>query len=309
MRVVHVVVPEGIDDPARPSGGNTYDRHVCRELTERGWVVHEHAGAVAGIPDGATVMIDGLIAAGAEKALPRVRLVVLLHMPLGDGRERAVLAAADAVITTSHWARSEVLAAHGLPADRVHVAEPGVEPAALARGSDGGEALLCVGAVIPGKGHDVLVDALARIDELAWTCTCVGTLERDRAFADRVRHDRVDFVGARVEAALDECYAGADLLVLPSRAESYGMVITEALARGVPVIASDVGGVPEALGNGGILVTPDDAGALAEALRAWLTDADLRARLRAAARERRAALQPWSTTTDRIADVLASVAR
>lgn len=313
MRHVHVVVPEGIDDPARPSGGNTYDRQVCRGLVECGWTVREHAvrsaQAVAAIADGAPVLIDGLIAAGAEEVLAGSLLVVLVHMPIGDERERAVLQAAAAVVATSEWARRHLIDVHGLPGDRVHVARPGVDRAAPARGSDGGGALLCVGAVIPGKGHDVLVAALAAIEDLAWTCACVGTLDRDPAFVERVRHDRIDFLGPRTGAALDDCYAAADVLVLPSRTESYGMVIAEALARGLPAIASDVGGVAEALGDGGVLVAPEDPAALGGALRTWLEDADHRARLRAAAARRRAALEPWSATSARIADVLAEVAR
>ncbi|MDT7575952.1 MAG: hypothetical protein QOH17_2285, partial [Pseudonocardiales bacterium] len=113
---------------------------------------------------------------------------------------------------------------------------------------------------------------------------------------------------------LGRAYAAADVLVLASRAETYGMVVTEALARGVPVVASNVGGVPEALGQladgsrPGVLVPPGDAAALAGALRGWLVDRDLRQRLRSVARERRASLPDWSTTTDRISWVLAEVA-
>ena len=104
------------------------------------------------------------------------------------------------------------------------------------------------------------------------------------------------FPGPRTGAELDRSYAAADLLVLASRAETYGMVVTEALARGLPVVAAEVGGVPEALGHGadgtrpGLLVPPDDPAALGAALRAWLGDAELRRRLRRAARERRASL-------------------
>ena len=104
MTEVHVIVPEGIDDPARPSGGNTYDRRVCRGLAALGWSVREHAvpgdwprpgpaghaalaRAVRRIPDGAVVLLDGLIAsAGPEALVPqagRLRQVVLVHMPLG----------------------------------------------------------------------------------------------------------------------------------------------------------------------------------------------------------------------------------
>ena len=112
--------------------------------------------------------------------------------------------------------------------------------------------------MIPGKGHDVLVDALAPLASLAWDCLCVGSLERDPAFVQQVRRRaadggvgrRVRFPGPQAGADLDRSYATADLLVFPSRAESYGMVVAEALARGLPVVAAEVGGVPEALGHG-----------------------------------------------------------
>jgi glycosyltransferase involved in cell wall biosynthesis len=301
---VHLVVPDGIDDPARPSGGNVYDRHLCRGLTAIGWTVHEHAVALDGIPDDALVLVDGLVASPAR----RRRLVVLVHMPQCDERERAVLEAATAVITTSAWSRQRLLDVHGLPADRVHVATPGVEAAELAGGTGTGEALLCVAAVTPEKGHDVLLDALATITDLSWRCECVGSLEKDRAFVERLRRhaiaDRVTFTGPRTGADLDRCYAAADLLVLPSRTEAYGMVVTEALARGVPVIASDVGGVGEALGHGGLFVPPEDPAALGAALQNWLGDASLRERLREAARERRTSLSSWSITTEVVASVL-----
>jgi glycosyltransferase involved in cell wall biosynthesis len=92
------------------------------------------------------------------------------------------------------------------------------------------------------------------------------------------------------------------------------MVVTEALARGLPVVATAVGGVPEALGRGsdhlppGLLVPPDEVQPLAQALGSWLADADLRGRLRAAARQRRNSLRPWSATTAVIDRVLAEVA-
>ena len=138
------------------------------------------------------------------------------------------------------------------------MAEPGVDAADLAPGSADGGALLCVAAVTRGKGHDVLLGGLATVTDLAWRCACVGSLDRAPAFADHVQRralagglrDRVHFAGPRTGAALDSAYAAADLLVLASHGETYGMVVTEALARGVPVLATDVGGVPEALGHG-----------------------------------------------------------
>ncbi len=354
MTAVHVVLPDGIDDPARPSGGNVYDRRVCRGLTALGWRVHEHAVPVAWphpdaasraalarvvqrIPDGSVVLLDGLVASAAPEVLvpeaSRLRLVVLVHMPLahlppegaGDARslEHAVLSSAAAVVATSSWARGRLLELYALPAERVHVAEPAVDAIDLAAGSVDGAALLCVGAVIAGKGHDVLLEALAAVDDLPWSCVCAGSLEREPAFVESLRAralaaglgDRVQLAGPRSGAELDDCYAAADLLVLASRSETYGMVVIEALARGLPVVASDVGGLPEALGHGadgsrpGLLVPPGDPEALAAALRAWLLDAELRERLRRGARERRESLFGWSTTTSALADVLAGASR
>ena len=346
MTTVHVVVPDGIDDPARPSGGNAYDRHICSGLTSIGWSLHEHEvpgrwpradaasfavldAVVQHIPDDAIVLLDGLVASTAPEVLVRqarrLRLVVLVHMPLGHRsardewmRERAVLAAATAVVTTSAWARRRLLDLYSLPADRVHVAEPGVAAADLATGTAAGRALLCVAPVTFDKGHDVLLDALATVTDLPWHCVCVGSLDRNTAFVEALRRrsvdggldDRVGFPGPRTGADLDRSYAEADLMVLASRAETYGMVVTEALARGVPVVATDVGGVAEALGHGpdgirpGVLLPPDDPAVLGAALRAWLGDAELRGRLRQAAVERRESLSGWSTTTSVIAGVL-----
>ena len=350
MSEVHVLVPEGVDDPARPSGGNTYDRRVCQELAALGWTVHEHAvpgawprageaghaalaRATRRIPDGATVLLDGLIASTAPDELvphaSRVRQVVLVHMPLGHGapeseagvlraREREVLRAAAAVIATSGWAARRLRDLYELPAERVHVSEPGVDAAGLAPGTASGGALLCVAALTPGKGHDLLLDGLAEVGDLEWRCVCVGSLGRDPEYADGVRRrardrgldDRMSFPGARTGSELERAYAEADLLVLASRAETYGMVVTEALARGVPVLATEVGGVPEALGYGddgtgpGFLVPPDDPAAIGAALRTWLADAELRERLRRAARERRARLRPWADTASVVAGVL-----
>jgi glycosyltransferase involved in cell wall biosynthesis len=344
-------MPDGIDDPARPSGGNAYDRHVCRGLRSLGWSVHEHGvpgswphpdpmalaalgRVVQGIPAGSVALVDGLVASTAPEVLVehagRLRLVVLVHMPLGhrpeDGsgevirtRERAALSAAAAIVTTSEWSRNRLLGLYQLRPGEVHVAEPGVEAAELAAGTEGGGAFLCVAAVLPEKGHDVLLDALQTLSDLSWQCVCVGRLDRDPSFVESASRraaeagmsDRVHFLGPEAGAELDRRYAQADLGVLASRAETYGMVITEALARGLPVVAADVGGVPEALGYAGdrvrpgVLVPPDDPDALGAALRTWLEDAEFRRRLRRAARARRESLPSWPTTSATLSRVLA----
>jgi glycosyltransferase involved in cell wall biosynthesis len=352
VRDVYVVVPDGIDDPARPSGGNTYDRHLLRELGSHGWSAHERPvagfwdrpdaasfaaleGTLRQIPDGTVVLLDGLIASTApEVFLPqasRLRLIVLVHMPLGHRpadddareRERAVLEAAGATVTTSAWCRRRLIELYELPADRVHVAQPGAPAAERASGTESGEALLCVGAVTFEKGQDILLESLESISALPWHCTCVGSLDRDPAFAESLRRrsldtglgERMSFVGSRTGADLDRTYASADLLVHASRTETYGLVVTEALARGLPVIAADVGGLAEAIGEGadgtrpGLLVAPEDPAALGDALSAWLGDAELREGLRRTAGERRESLPHWSTTASEVSRVLVEASR
>jgi glycosyltransferase involved in cell wall biosynthesis len=351
VTTVHFVVPDGIDDPDRPSGGNAYDRRLCIELRSRGWDVREHAapgswpwpdlparqsleGQIAAVPDGQLLLVDGLIASVVPDVLVpaarRLRLVVLLHMPLGNVsegsdaavQECAVLSAARSILTTSSWCRRWLLCRYPLRPDRVTVAEPGTDVAALAGGTAGGGELLCVGAVSMHKGHDVLLTALAGVADLRWRCVCVGTLDRDPAFVAQLRQrvaadgigDRVHFIGPRTGENLERLYGAADALVHPSLAETYGMVITEALARGLPVLTTDVGGVAQALGQvsggrrPGLLMPPGDADALGMAMRRWLVDPMMREQLRAAALERRATLPRWDATADRIAAALNQVA-
>lgn len=350
MSAVHVIVPDSIDDPARPSGGNVYDRRICEGLAALGWSVDEHPlpGAwpmpdaaaraaltdlLTGLPDGTTVLLDGLIASAATD-LPRfagrLLLLVLVHMPRAQGRddtaqtravEGAVLSAVAGVVTTSAWTKDWLLERYRLEPDRIHVVAPGADAAEPVPGTAGGGELLCVAAVTPAKGQDVLIAALAEVEDLPWDCVCVGAVDLDPGFVDQLRREaarggigtRIRFVGARTGGDLAAVYAAADVVVLASRAETYGMVVTEALARGIPVIATAVGGVPEALGYGsdrirpGILLPPEDPGALAAALRDWLGDPGLRERLRRAARQRRSGLSSWSAAAGRLSDVLAGV--
>jgi glycosyltransferase involved in cell wall biosynthesis len=237
-------------------------------------------------------------------------------------REQAALGAVSAVVTPSRWTRRWLLDTYGLDATRVAVAVPGVEPARVVEGCADGRRMLCVGAVAPAKGQDVLLEALGRVGVGDWMLECVGPLGRAPAFADRLRREvydfglsgRVRFSGALGGAALDDAYARSDLLVTASRGETYGMVVTEALARGIPVLATRVGGLPEALGRApggrrpGTLVPVDDASALAGALEQWLGDPRVREHLRAAARDRRPTLPTWAATTAEVARVLVEVA-
>ncbi|KUN07250.1 glycosyltransferase family 4 protein [Streptomyces canus] len=352
LRSVHFVMPGGVDDSTAPSGGNAYDRRVCLDLPGFGWQVERHAvagswprpGAAArtelartlrDLPDDTVVLIDGLVACGVPEIIvpeaERLRLAVLVHLPLGDetglepnlaleldAREREVLRAVPAVIATSDWAVRRLVSHHGLAPERVHVATPGADIAPLASGTDGVSRLLCVAAVTPRKGQHRLIEALAGAQDLPWSCVCVGGITQDPEYVASLRmlikkyglQDRLHLAGPQAGAELDASYAAADLMILASYAETYGMAVTEALARGIPVLATDVGGLPEAVGRApdggvpGILVPPEDPAALAAELRGWFGEADVRRRLKAAARGRRAALDGWATTARSLAGVL-----
>jgi glycosyltransferase involved in cell wall biosynthesis len=344
---VHVVVPDAIDDPLRPSGGNRYDRNVCDGLAGSGWSVHEHAipdawpqlgptgskalaRVVSHIPDGAVVLVDGLIAGPSAPVLVpaarRLSLVVIVHMPPGElgtvTGQADVLVAARAVICTSSWVRDALIRAYPLRSAAVHVAEPGAKSATVAEGTPSGAELLCVAAVARHKGHDVLLAALGDVANRDWHCRCVGPLDGDPRFVRGLCRQaqlgdldgRVEFTGPRTGADLEAAFGSADVLVHPARVEGYGMVVTEALAHGLPVITTTTGGLPDALGattdgvRPGLLVPVGDALALAHAISSWLSDQDLRGRLRLAAQTRRRGLQTWSTTTERIEHVLRALA-
>jgi glycosyltransferase involved in cell wall biosynthesis len=324
--MIHLLAPAGFAD--RPSGGNVYDRHLRAGLVTRGWDVVTHEvrpdevhHVAAALPTGRTVLVDSLVASWAPEALldAAIQVVPLVHMIFGVPGERELFADAPAVITTSEWTRRTLLNCH-LDARRVRVATPGVPHVLPTCGSDAGNELLCVATLAPAKGHDILLAALGELTDLDWTCTLVGSMDVDRPFVDRLRKqaavagiiDRIRFVGELSRADVHATYASSDLALLPSRAETYGMVVTEALAHGLPVVASAVGGVPEALGavgpgSPGMLVRPGDPEPLARSLRRWLEDAPLRRWLRHVVRARRRTLPTWEATAAAVAIAMESL--
>jgi glycosyltransferase involved in cell wall biosynthesis len=165
--------------------------------------------------------------------------------------------------------------------------------------------------IAPHKGQDTLLAALAQLAAEDWTCTIVGSPEPYSDFAAEIARSAASF-GGRVRltgvlggSELDDEYRCSALLVAPSRVESSGMAIVDARARGVPVVAAETGGIPDALrGGGGILVRPGDPTALAGALEEWMSDPDLRSRLRREALAARATLPTWPDTVARVARAL-----
>ena len=342
-------------DPDTASGGYGYDRRVVAGLRGLGWDVGvlrlpdgfpaptpaalvDAYAALAAQPPGVPLLVDGL-ALGAMPAVgaaidPRTPLVALVHHPLAaecglaPGRadalrasERAALAAARHVVTTSRATAAAIVADYDVPADRITVAVPGTDPADPAVGSGGpAVALLSVGALVPRKGHDLLLAALARLPATAdWRLTVVGDDRRDpptahglRAAASAARlADRVRFTGTVDAVRLDGLFRSADLFVLASRHEGYGMAYAEAVARGLPVVGTTAGAIAEAVPDGaGVLVPPDDVDALAAALRTLVTDPVARGRVAAAARDAAGRLPRWSRTVALVADALrAALAR
>lgn len=345
--MIHLVLPGALD---RPTGGTVYDRRMVEGLRDLGHpvTVHELAEGfpqpsardrtaaedlLARLPDDALVVVDGLAlgvlpdAAAAQAA--RLRLVALVHHPLAletglDAvtadvfavMERAALAAVRRVIVTSPVTGETLTRDYSVPADRLAVVLPGTDAAPAAQGSGGAEAaLLAVGAVVPRKGHDVLVRALAPLADRPWRLVIAGP-ERDAATAAELRSliasaglgDRISLAGAVTSEALAALYDAADVFVLASHYEGFGMVLTEAVARGLPVVSTTGGAIPATVPPAaGVLVPPGDVDALSAALARLLDHPEERAALRRGALAARADLPDWRAQAQAFASVLETV--
>lgn len=264
-------------------------------------------------------LVDGLIACGAPEELAAAASAgrpawILLHMPLDDtghgeaGLERRAVRAAAGAICTSTSAAAGIRARHGL--DGVKTALPGSDAATLAAGSAPPH-LLAVAALLPNKDQSLLLAALSALTDLPWTASLVGSDTADPAYAARLRdtvdrlglQDRVRIPGELRGGALEAEWAAADLSLLISQAETFGLVVTESIARGVPVVVRAGTGAVEALAAGGAALLPGTAVALgtdpaplSEVLRRWLSEPGLRTRWRAAAVAARDRLPGWDAT-------------
>jgi glycosyltransferase involved in cell wall biosynthesis len=350
-RTLEFLIP---GDLQSATGGYIYDRSIVAGLRDLGWRVSvraldasfpfptpaalAHAERIlAELPDEACVLIDGL-ALGAmpqvvEAHSRRLALIALIHMPLAleSGlapetaerlcrEERRALELVRHVIVTSRGTERE-LAEYGLDRSVLSVVEPGVWMPPIERrdrASGGPVRMLCVATVQEGKGHALLIDALAPLVRLPWQLWCAGSLTRSPAtvqrLTDRLRHhgvtDRVSLIGEWPHPALRELYLAADLFVLPTLRESYCVAVAEALAHGLPVISSRTGAIPQLVGTAaGLLTEPGDGEALRAALLRALEDEALRSSLRAGALAARARLTPWPEACKRMARVLEGLYR
>jgi glycosyltransferase involved in cell wall biosynthesis len=338
-------------DLATQTGGYAYDRRMIVELQRLGWRI-DILGLGEGFPWPSSqtrtaaqtllmsvrrndpIVIDGLAFGALPEAGLKLRchhpLVALVHHPLAlesgllpeqiaslRQSERTALSHATRVVVTSNTTARYVISDYGVPADRIVVAQPGTDPASSARGSgDGVVRLLSVGSVVPRKGFDVLIAALATLTELPWRLTIAGDRDRDPKTAARLDDDiaqfklsdRIVVAGAVPSAYLDKLYHDADLFVLASRFEGYGMAYAEAIAHGLPLIGTTAGAISEtAPKEASIFIAPDDSVALAAALRRLIDNPGDRRALAMGARRAAGQLPRWRDSAKIFAAVLESV--
>ena len=339
-------------DLATPTGGYAYDRRIICGLRQLGWQVdvinlgdgfpRPSSAARASVPaqlasvaPGQPVVVDGLAFGVLPEAAAQLRLrhplIAVVHHPLaleiGVGpdetaalraSEKAALSVASRVVTTSAPTARCLVADYGVPPDRITVMPPGADRAAAARPSDDGIVrLLAIGSIIPRKGYDILIAALATLVDLPWRLVIAGDRSRDPATAVQLDADiqrcglgdRIAVLGAVSDERIGALYAATDLFVLPSRFEGYGMVYAEAIMRGLPVVATTAGAIPETVpAEAGILVAPDDVPALARVLRRLIEHPAERHRLALGARTVAPRFPSWQASARLFSRVLEAVA-
>ena len=299
---------------------------VCRHILPDGFPFPhasslDKASEVFGrIPDNSLVLVDGLALAPMveliERHAARLVLIGLIHHPLAEetgisalqkslfkAHERRVLAKCARIVVTSSTTAAALISNYGVGPDRLVVIEPGVDAAPLAVGSRKAVInLLSVATVTPRKGHDLLITALAPLRKQSWKLSCVGDLERDPVTTAHVQkcvarfglEGRIKFRGVLGQSALARQYHSADLFVLASHYEGYGMALAEALAFGVPVVATRVGAIPVTVPtNAGLLVSPGSSRGLTSAFMRFFDEPRLRMRLRTGARASRLRGRSW----------------
>ena len=314
------------------SGGNRYNAKLAEHLTALGasvetvtvdgdWPVGSPADRqrFSDMLDGATTVIaDGLVASGAPEEVSGAvskgtQVWILSHMALADHHdlEAKALAAATGIICPSAHAAEELRAKHG--PQNIVIATPGADKADPANGSQPPH-IVAVAALLPNKSQTLLVEALASMTDLKWTAALVGSNDADLAYAAEVRaavehhglENRINVTGELTGEALEAQWHKADLSILLSESESFGMVVTESLAHGVPVIVRQGTGAVEAHGDTGAGAALDlsDPHALTTALRGWLTNSELQHQWHKAALTARDGLQRWDTTAATVLEAL-----
>lgn len=332
------------EDYARATGGFVYDQRLATELERLGWRVERLllpagfprpspaarqacARLLAGLADHTVLVTDqlclGVMPEVAAAEARRLRLVMIVHHPLAMegyeraagsrmlfGSEREALRHVSLAIVSSEATARALRVGYGVEPGRLLVAPPGTDLLPSTEGAGVAPLqLLCVGALVPRKGHDLLAAALALLVDLPWQLTAAGNLDRapDHVAALRVQlvtnglAERVKLAGEVPADAIEGLWHRADIFVSASRHEGYGMAIAEAVARGLPVVATHAGVVGDWLGTSAAsIVATGDVVALASALRRVLTEPEHRLALREGAIAWRRRLPSWRVTGEAV---------
>lgn len=295
------------------------------------------AQVLAGVDANQPLVIDGLalgaLGVHAETIVARRSFVALVHHPLAlesgiDQQtaatlfesERQTLALAMAIVVTSEITRQTLVSQYNVLPEKITVVEPGVDrpsqaeiESARATGAGQTVRLLSVGALVPRKGFDVLIQALGQLRDLDWQLTIVGDTQRSSPCTELVMslieqhglQSRIKLAGALPAEQLAAQYAKADVFVLASRYEGYGMAYTEALAWGLPVVGTDGGASAQTLATPAAKTVPTESpAALAQALGELITNPNLRRQMQQAACEHAQRLPTWQASGKQFAQVL-----
>ncbi len=331
-------------DYARHTGGWVYDHRMARELEGLGWTVSyltlpegfprpdraqrdEAARLIAKLPDDSVLLVDqlvlGVLPEVARRESERLKLAMIVHHPLAledlsdpgevvafRESEREALAHPALAIVPSKATARILIADYGVEEQRMVVAEPGTDLQPIAPSHEAGAmSLLTIGSVVPRKAHELLVEALAGLTDVAWRLTIVGDTDRHPAHVDLIRNligrhglsDRATLTGGIEPKALEPLWQSATLYVASSHFEGYGMAIAEALSRGLPAVSTDAGAVGEWVDREAVRLVPaGNVAALRTALGEVLGDAHVRAHMRESAFRARSALPSWRSQAARI---------
>jgi len=327
------------------TGGYAYDRRLIAELRALDHNIQhlclanrfpvpdaealaDAAAQFAALPDQAVVIVDGLaygvMETIAEQHAARLNIIALCHHPLmleaglSNAQaqqlflsEQRALNAAKAVLVTSHMTGKILTEQFAIPATKIVVALPGTDPQKFAPCIGNPPVLLTLATLTRRKAHDVLIDALAKIKHLEWNARFVGGVDFDPAWTATLKNkvsaygleQRILFVGNVADSASE--FSRADLFVLPSLFEGYGMAFAEALSFGLPVVTTRAGAIPDVVpASAGILVEPDDSITLADALQKLLTNTSLRQQFQAGAQTAARNLPDWRDTAAVVAHLI-----
>lgn len=332
------------------TGGYAYDRRLLQEFSALGlhttviplsasYPYPDEAAhmdtdlRLAQLADDSIVLVDGLafgaMAICARKHCHRLRFIALCHHPLAletglseaqkkafEQSEKIALKCSRAIVVTSPETALTLQTQFAIEGSKISIAVPGSDTVSFAPCQGNPPILLTVATLTRRKGHDALIDALAGIAHLSWQARFAGGDHYDPQWSEQLRDkvntagltQRISFLGASDD--LEQEYQQADLFVLPSHYEGYGMVYAEAIAHGLPVVATQCGAVTQLVpANAGRIIPVGNHEALRATLSELLSNSDLRVQLQQGARQASAHLPRWQNSAHIIQQLVQEIAR